>query len=466
MQPFQKKNREAFANFLRAKYEAYTHTSAVTSYPYYLTIDPSDACQLHCPTCPTGKENTARRESRVDSIRRSRRAQMRPELFESLIDELGPYLFLVMFYNWGEPLLNRSLPRYIKKAHEYDIETEVHSNLSLKLSQQHIEELLSSGLDTLVGSIDGFTQEAYQVHRVGGDIELVKRNLEALAETRERLGLDTRIVYKMLIFRHNEDEVEAARKYCKDIGIAFVHEDAAVNDESWLPSYREGEAPSSNRVSATDFKGFIEFADWARDYFLEDEQSNSWMPHSLDDDDNFPKHCSWHYGVSVVTGGGPVSPCCATAKERDDFGCVTPGKVSFADVWNNEHYRHARGIAAGGTQEDTAGVDTLCDHCIFPRAIQHLYSIHDIRIITAFHREFKGSEPALEAGFQFMNSIRYGRLAHRLLKRGKINLPLFLLTRNDNEREMTAFVKFYQEYLLNQITPFDRAAGTQELILS
>ena len=110
MLPFRKKNREAYENFLRAKYEAYTHASTVTSYPYYLTIDPSDSCQLHCPTCPTGKENAARKTGQLQNIRRAKRGTMKPELFDALIDELGPYLFLVMLYNWGEPLLNKSLP--------------------------------------------------------------------------------------------------------------------------------------------------------------------------------------------------------------------------------------------------------------------------------------------------------------------------------------------------------------------
>src|SRR2546426_11539759 len=55
--PFRKKNRSAYSNFLRAKYEAYTGAVEVTSYPYYLSIDPCDICQLRCPTCPTGIEN-------------------------------------------------------------------------------------------------------------------------------------------------------------------------------------------------------------------------------------------------------------------------------------------------------------------------------------------------------------------------------------------------------------------------
>ncbi len=452
MQLYRKRNREAYTNFLRAKYEAYSHASTVRSYPFYMVIDPSDPCQLRCPTCPTGKENESRRGSEPNISYRSNRAVMEPELFDALIDELGPYLFLIMFYNWGEPLLNKSLPEYIKKAHAYDIETEVHSNLSLRLSPRRIEDLLASGLDVLTGSIDGFTQEAYQVHRVGGDIALVKKNLEALAATRDRLGLRTRIVYKMLIFRHNEHEVRAAERYCKNIGIDFSREDALVNDEEWLPSYRKGEKPGQgeNIRGISDLNGLLDFAAWAGDYFEEHERKNTWMPSNLKGADTYPQFCSWHYGVSVVTGGGPVAPCCATAKDRDDFGRVVPGKVRFGDVWNNESYRHARSVLAETDLSEAEEVDTLCDHCIFPKAVQHLYSIHDIRIVAAFHSQFKRTEPALEAGFRLMSSIRYGRLSQALLRRGILNPLVLLLSGKGDERNMAPFVKMYEEHLLHE----------------
>jgi len=334
----------------------------------------------------------------------------------------------------------------------------------LKLSQEHIDELLSSGIDTLTGSIDGFTQEAYEVHRVGGDIELIKRNLETIAKTRDRLGLDTNIIYKMLVFSHNEHEVDAAQQYCSDLGISFVKEDAIVYDESWLPSYREGEEPAETRFKANRLESFVEFGNWVDDYFLEDEKGKSWRPHSLDDDERFPEYCSWHYGVSVVTGGGPVSPCCGTAKERDDIGRVIPGQVSFGEVWNNENYRHARGLVTKEVGDEAGDVETLCDHCVFPKAIQHLYSLHDLKIITAFHRQFKDAEPALEAGFRFLNTNRYGRLAHRLLSRGKLNLPLLLLARKGSERDMTTFNRFYQEHLLNHATQFHQVDSASRLI--
>src|SRR5689334_8214315 len=95
MGPFHKTNRSAFVNFLRAKYEMYTGAVRVRSYPYFLTLEPSDVCQLRCPTCVTGIENEMKRQHAADQVVfRSGRTMLTHERFDALLDELGDYLFL------------------------------------------------------------------------------------------------------------------------------------------------------------------------------------------------------------------------------------------------------------------------------------------------------------------------------------------------------------------------------------
>ncbi len=374
-----------------------------------------------------------------------------------LLDEMGQYLFLLMFYNWGEPLLNKALPRFIEKAHALNIETEVHTNLSLPLSDAMIEDLLTAGLDNLNASIDGFSQETYQVHRVGGNIELVKKNLERFASTRDRLDLDTQIAYKMLVFSHNEHEVPAAKRYCDDLGITFIHGDAFIHNSDWLPSHRKDEKPYYTESEMQD--GYARAAAaGAADYFEDHERHPYWFPYRRQDDHKYPEFCSWHYGVSVVTAGGPVAPCCATAKDRDDFGRASPEPGSFAQVWNNERYRHARAVLAGEDTTETQGVDTVCDRCHFPKFVQQLYSSHDLKVTAQFHRLFAGIEPALDSGFRLLSRIRYGQLASALLRRGVSHPLLEVYAGRGDEREMTAFVKFYKEYLLCEPTALDPIA--------
>lgn len=400
---FHKQNRAAFTNFLRSKYEMFTAAEQVETLPYYITIDPSDTCQLLCPTCPTGIENESKKQKGIaTTLYRADRKKLTPELFDSVLEELADKLFLILFYNYGEPLLNLRLHQYIAKASANDIATELHSNLSLKLSDERIEQLLSAGVGRLSASIDGYSQQAYEVHRVGGDVSLVLDNLKRLAQTRDRLGLDTEIFYKFLVFRHNEHEIEEARKFAEDIGVQFISGDAFIHDQSWLPSHREGEVPYYSQRETDALVERWKSAGGREDYFFEHERHPYWniIPKELET--ALPQACSWHYGYSVVTGGGPVAPCCAVSKDSDDFGIVVPGEVSFSDVWNNDHYTKARRAMAGKSTEALAHVDAVCTRCYFPKLVHHLYNSHDYLVAQRFFEVFGASEPEMTKAFALL----------------------------------------------------------------
>ncbi len=411
---FRKRNRSAFENFLRAKYEMYTGAERVDSRPYYLCVDPSEVCQLRCPTCPTGIENERKRDRALPMFNyRDERKKMAPSLFDSLLEELGENLFCLMLHNYGEPLLNEHVPKFIRKAVDLDIYTEMHTNLSLKLSDKKLDELLASGLDSLCASVDGFSQEAYAVHRVGGSVELVKSNLERLVQARDRMGLPTDIIYKFLIFSHNEHELEDARRFCSRIGVTFLPCDAFVHDASWLPKHREGEAPYYTAAQMDALAQ--EWSDAGHEgYFGEHELRPFWNVFREDDEVSHPASCAWHYGFSVVSSGGPVAPCCAVAKECDDFGVVEPGDARFSDVWNNEKYRSARRASQGGTVE--VGNESVCTRCYFPKAIRHLYSEYDFRVLDRFREVIGTSDPAMSRAFELLGPNRETRHANDFIE--------------------------------------------------
>jgi MoaA/NifB/PqqE/SkfB family radical SAM enzyme len=460
---FRKKNRSAYANFLRAKYEAYTGAVDVKSYPYYLCVDPCDVCQLRCPTCPTGIENERKRGPADQRVTyRGRRSMLSPDLFNSLMDELGEYLFLVMFYNYGEPLLNRHLPEFIRNAAARDIATEIHTNLSLPISDEQISELMSSGLDHLNASIDGFSQETYQKHRVGGDLALVKRNLERIAAARDRLRVPTEITYKFLVFSHNEHEIAAARRYCDSLGIKFLYGDAFIDDPAWLPSYRKDEQPY---FSETDIKARV--AEWDAagqpDYWNEHEKRGSWFYPAVQKKAKEPAFCTWHYGFSVITAGGPVAPCCAAAKDRDDFGTVVPGEVSFAEVWNSAKVQKSRASFAGKDTSGADGVDSVCLRCYFPKFVQQIYSLHDIKVTAQFYRQIGRSEPELRHAFDLLARTRYGRIAHGIVRLGAFH-PLLMAMGNGNETDASEFVRYFAAHLEGE-RPSRRPAAAPPLPL-
>jgi MoaA/NifB/PqqE/SkfB family radical SAM enzyme len=416
---FKKRNRSAFTNFLRSKYEMLTAAEKVSTLPYYISIDPSDTCQLLCPTCPTGIENESKKQKNaLTTLYRSDRKKLSIELFDSVLEELADRLFLIMFYNYGEPLLNPRLHEFIAKATDRDIATEVHSNLSLPLSDQRIEQLLSAGIGRLSASIDGFSQEAYEVHRVGGDVKLVRENLTRLAKTRDRLGLDTELLYKFLIFKHNEHEIEDARRFSEDIGVTFLAGDAFISDPSWLPSHREHEQPY---YSVEDTHAFIQsWKDAGReDYFFEHESvvAPFWSILPKQFDSTLPRTCSWHYGFSVISAGGPVAPCCGVAKDKDDFGTVVPGQTSFTEIWNNDLFTKSRMVMGGKPTDGLDHVDTVCMRCYLPKMVHHIYNDQDRLVAQRFGEVFGESEPEMAKAFVllgdgFSSTDAAGFIAH------------------------------------------------------
>lgn len=404
---FKKQNRSAFENFLRTKYEMFTETVKVSTLPYYLCIEPSDKCQLRCPTCPTGIENESRmNKDRDPYIYRENRKKLSLELCESLFDELGDNLFLVMFYNYGEPLLNPRLHEFIRMATDRNIATELHTNLSLTLSDQRIEQLLSSGIGRISASVDGFSQAAYEVHRVGGNVKLVHENLKRLAKARDRLGLDTEILYNFLLFKHNEHEVEQARNFAQDIGIAFDPRDAFISDSSWLPSHRQHEQPyySQEYMDTVMQRWEGVSGDDLLAHESEDESHSMWSPIPKHFESILPRTCGWHYGFSVVTAGGPVAPCCAASKEKEDMGTVAVGEVSFADVWNNEFYTKSRMAMVGKAVDGLDHIDPTCTRCYFPKFVHHLYDIYDALVVQRFGEVFGDSEPEMAKAFALLGN--------------------------------------------------------------
>lgn len=375
-----KKSEKAFNNFLLAHYERALRRKRVTSRPFMLLLDPSSLCQLQCPVCPTGLEN-AGEVGHGRAFYRSGRTLLRRDLFTRIIDELGDYLFFVQLYNWGEPLLNPELNHFIAELGRRDIAVAIHSNLSLPLSDEALTGLIENGTDRIEASIDGFSQESYARYRRKGRFQLARDNLVRLAEIRDRLGAETRIVWNFLLFRFNEHEADTADAFCRERGIEFVRREAAIFEhqrEEFLPSHRRGEPTD-------DF-----FALQARPF---EPQTISSRPE---------QSCGWHYFYSAINADGSLSPCCAPWESDWDFGRITTTGNGFADIWNGPEFQASRRDVSGrllleelrssgeltgiNTIQDLLKQGTICQGCQLPPGVRELYS-HLADAVVTFYRQ-------------------------------------------------------------------------------
>jgi hypothetical protein len=285
-------------NFYRMQWEEARGRVVLRSRPVKLTLEATSACNLSCPACFTGAGEVGRA-----------RGGMSLDLYRKLMDELGPYLFEVEFYNWGEPLLHKPIFTMIEEAHRHGVGTTVSTNFSIPWDEERAERLVASGLSVLGVSIDGARQETYEQYRVGGRLDLVLRNCRLVADAKRRLGSSMRLIWEFHAFPHNVDDVPAARLLAGELGMEFFPSKGWVIGDEWDPQseYRFLYLPGPAR----------------RCWFL------------------------WHQ--AVVNNDGGVAPCCGTFYREDDMGHVAVrasdiGAKSFQEVWNGERFRTARGF--------------------------------------------------------------------------------------------------------------------------
>src|SRR5689334_13242274 len=90
------KSLRAYSNVGKMRLNMLLRRQAIRNYPVKAYIEPTLFCNLRCPACPTGLQFGLRPSATMDV-----------NLFKQAIDEMGPYLFDLWMFNWGEPLLHR-----------------------------------------------------------------------------------------------------------------------------------------------------------------------------------------------------------------------------------------------------------------------------------------------------------------------------------------------------------------------
>ena len=300
-------------NFLRIEVQLRLGRTRVSGYPYEWEIDTTNICQLKCPLCHTGL-GTVNRQKGV----------MHFDLYKKTIDEIKDYCLWHSLYSWGEPFLNKEIDKYVAYAHGANIATIISSNLNKPLTPDMAESMVRSGLDVMIISIDGTTQDVYEVYRVGGYLNRVLDNIRLLVQKKKELGCRTPYLeWQFIVMRQNEHQVTEARRMAKELGVNgivfkrvdFPHgEDDPKLAERWLP------------VSAGD--GLRNDQPFAKPYH--ENGARCWR--------------LWRSGV--VNWDGGYAPCCYLTDAFEDFGDVKTHSIK--EIWNNEHYATARGLFKDG----------------------------------------------------------------------------------------------------------------------
>jgi Radical SAM superfamily len=187
----------------------------VAPLPSRLYIECTAACNISCDQACCAPET---------GITRTRQAGMLDfELFRRVVDEAGPSLVRIDFFNYGEAFLHKravEMCEYIKSRFPH-IYLYTSTN-GLAFRKDEIKRLARSGIDEVTFSIDGATAESYPKYRKRGDFDKVISNLCQFVEEKRAAGLDVPFVnWRYILFTHNDsdEEMNRARILAADIGV-------------------------------------------------------------------------------------------------------------------------------------------------------------------------------------------------------------------------------------------------------
>jgi radical SAM protein with 4Fe4S-binding SPASM domain len=262
-------------------------------FPTILDIELTNACNLRCEMCP-----------RTTSMTRPV-GYMNFDLFKKIVDEAGANgVESITLHVFGESMLHPKLfdcIRYIKTK-DKRIKTYLSTNCTL-LGEKRNAQLLASGLDFLILSMDGATKATYEKIRAGAKFENAVQGIKHLLELKKEKGLESPLVSIQIIYMQETD---------KEIKDFF---------KMWKPY-----------LGKRDYIAVKEYSDFSG------QVKGAAFPEELPDFNNMP--CGKFVSSAVIYWDGTVTVCCL-----DVNGALKIGKVNgqtLKQVWNGEKLKKMR----------------------------------------------------------------------------------------------------------------------------
>ncbi|MBQ9591992.1 MAG: radical SAM protein [Paludibacteraceae bacterium] len=260
--------------------------------PCFWSIEPTNACSLHCPQCPSGSQLLTRKRGYMDV-----------ENYKKILEKIAPHALYLNLYFQGEPTLHPQLPTLIQLAKGHGLYVALSTN-GQHINAQTARRLVRSGLDKMIVSVDGMNQRSYETYRRGGSLDKALKSIHYVTDYKRTIGSYTpRVEMQTLAFRHNEDELPALKRLAKDLGARFKVKTAqfytCAPDDTLQP-------PDSARLSR----------------YVRGEDGTLRLRRRL------PNRCFHLLTSAVVTWEGDVLPCVFDKDARYVFGNILKEDVS------------------------------------------------------------------------------------------------------------------------------------------
>ena len=288
--------------------------------PMTISFEPTTACNLRCPECPSGLRSFTRETG-----------NLKEDFFRSTIDDMYKNLLYLIFYFQGEPYINPKFLDMVKYASSKKIYTITSTNGHF-LNDENARKTIESGLDRIIISVDGTTQEVYENYRKEGKLESVLAGARNIVKWKKTLNSKTpHIIFQFLVVKPNEHQIPDIYRLANEIGV----------DEVKLKTAQIYDYENGNELIPTidKYSRYKQQNDGS--YIVKNELLN---------------HCwkLWH--ACVITWDGLVVPCCFDKDATHRLGDLK--NLTFREVWKGDQYKHFRiSLLKGRDQID------ICTNC-------------------------------------------------------------------------------------------------------
>ena len=264
-------------------------------FPPVVVIEPTNICNLKCPLCPSGNGTLKRQKGYMDF-----------SLFKKIIDEIKDKSFMVVLWNQGESFLHKDILKMVKYASDNHLFTLASTSLNL---MPDAEDLINSGLDSMIVSLDGTTQETYNKYRVNGDLSKVIENTKKIIEAKKKLKKSNPLIrWQFLVMKHNEHEIEKIKQLAKEMKVDNL------------------ELKTVQIYSREDINNFLPINPKYRRYKIQNE--------SFELKFGIKNRCRRIWTNAVINWDGEAAVCCFDKDVKYKIGNIKDSTLS--ELWRNE----------------------------------------------------------------------------------------------------------------------------------
>lgn len=174
--------------------------------PTDILVETTTDCNLACVMCPHKKLSRPHGKMSVD-------------LWKKIVSDIVKYFPDATLWPtiMGEPLsLGLKLFEYISYAHQAGLKKICLNTNLLLLTDNLLEPLLNSGISELIIGIDAATSETYAKIRVGGDFDVLKKNIRKIIFLNEQSPQPLKITLQMVLQDQNENETDMFINYWRE----------------------------------------------------------------------------------------------------------------------------------------------------------------------------------------------------------------------------------------------------------